>query len=58
VRVLSQAQADQMVSEARLNAHHVVQVDGTTTFISHLPFITSSLQQAAGSQQSMALNAL
>lgn len=51
VRVLSQAQADQIVSEARLNAHHVVQVDGTTTFRKPpAPFITSSLQQAAGSR--------
>jgi len=51
VRVLSQAQADQIVSEARLNAHHVVQVDGTTTFRKPpAPFITSSLQQTAGSR--------
>ncbi len=49
VRVLSQQQADQLVAQARSNAHHVVRVDATTTTRKPpAPFTTSSLQQAAG----------
>ena len=50
-RVLSMSQADQLVVQARSNAHQVVQVDGTTTSRKPpAPFTTSSLQQAAGSR--------
>ncbi len=51
VRVLSQAQADSLVAQAKSNPHHVVSVDATTTTRKPpAPFITSSLQQAAGSR--------
>jgi DNA topoisomerase-1 len=51
VRVLSQAQADSLVAQAKSNPHHVVQVDATTTTRKPPPpFTTSSLQQAAGSR--------
>ncbi|MBW4639397.1 MAG: type I DNA topoisomerase [Gloeocapsa sp. UFS-A4-WI-NPMV-4B04] len=51
VRVLSQNQADQLVAQAQSNPHHVVRVDATTTTRRPpAPFMTSSLQQAAGSR--------
>jgi DNA topoisomerase-1 len=51
VRVLSQAQADAIVAQAQSNPHHVVRVDATTTTRRPpAPFMTSSLQQAAGSR--------
>lgn len=51
VRVLSQNQADAIVAQAQSNPHHVVRVDATTTTRKPpAPFITSSLQQAAGSR--------
>lgn len=51
VRVLSQNQADSLVALAKSNPHHVVRVDATTTTRKPpAPFITSSLQQAAGSR--------
>jgi DNA topoisomerase-1 len=51
VRVLSQAQADELVAQAKASPHYVVRVDATTTTRKPpAPFITSSLQQAAGSR--------
>lgn len=51
VRVLSQAQADSLVALSKSNSHHVVRVDATTTTRKPpAPFMTSSLQQAAGSR--------
>jgi len=51
IRVLSQQQADKIVAQAWSNSHHVVQADTTTTTRKPpAPFITSSLQQAAGSR--------
>lgn len=48
-RVLSQAEADRLVSIAQTEPHHVVSVDGKTVHQSPPPsFTTSSLQQAAG----------
>lgn len=51
VRVLSEEEAEQLVAQARSNAHQVVQVNGTTTARKPpAPFTTSSLQQASGSR--------
>lgn len=50
-RVTSQAEADQLVAIARANRHQVITVEGKTTYQSPPPpFITSSLQQAAGAK--------
>ena len=50
-KVLSQQEADRLVQIAQTNPHHVVKVEGKTTFRKPPPpFITSSLQQAAGSR--------
>ena len=50
-RVTSQADADQLVAIARSHPHQVVTVEGkTTTQAAPPPFITSSLQQAAGTK--------
>ncbi len=50
-RVLSQAQADGIVQIARVNSHYVVSVEGKTTTRNPPPaFVTSSLQQAAGTK--------
>lgn len=51
IRVLSQNQADALVVQAKSSPHHVVRVDATTTSRKPpAPFMTSSLQQAAGSR--------
>jgi len=51
VRVLSQAQAEQLVTIARTHPHRVVQIDSKETSRKPpAPFTTSSLQQAAGSR--------
>ncbi len=48
-RVLSQAEADNLVALAKAHPHHVVNTEGkTTTKAPPPPFITSSLQQSAG----------
>lgn len=48
-RVTSQAEADRVVEIARSHPHHVFSVEGKTTAQSPPPpFITSTLQQAAG----------
>ena len=50
-RVTTQAEADRLVGIARTSAHQVVSVEGKTTHPSPPPpFITSTLQQAAGSK--------
>jgi len=50
-RVTTQAEADRLVQVARANPHQVVKVAGKTTHQSPPPpFITSSLQQAAGAK--------
>jgi DNA topoisomerase I len=50
-RVTSQARADQLVAIAQNNPHQVVQIEGKVTHQSPPPpFITSSLQQAAGAR--------
>ena len=50
-RVLSQQEADRLVEIAKTYPHHVVKVEGKTVFRKPPPpFITSSLQQAAGSR--------
>lgn len=50
-RVTCQAEADRLVAIARANPHHVVAIEGKTTYQSPPPpFITSSLQQAAGAK--------
>ncbi|UBF30340.1 type I DNA topoisomerase (plasmid) [Kovacikia minuta CCNUW1] len=50
-RVTSQAEADRLVAIARANPHQVVSVEGKTSQQSPPPpFITSSLQQAAGAK--------
>ncbi|WP_370588031.1 type I DNA topoisomerase [Trichocoleus sp. FACHB-591] len=50
-RVTSQAAADRLVEIAQQNPHHVVSVEGkTATRTPPPPFITSTLQQAAGSR--------
>jgi DNA topoisomerase-1 len=50
-RVTSQAEADRLVAIARANSHQVVTVEGKVTHQSPPPpFITSSLQQAAGAK--------
>lgn len=50
-RVLSLAEADQLVTLAKDHPHRVVQAEGKlTTKSPPPPFITSSLQQSAGSQ--------
>jgi len=50
-RVITQAEADRFVAIARSNPHQVVAVEGKTTHQSPPPpFITSSLQQAAGAK--------
>jgi DNA topoisomerase I len=50
-RVLSQAEADRIVEQAKLYPHQVVSIEGKiTTRTPPPPFITSSLQQAAGSR--------
>ncbi|MBV8884510.1 MAG: type I DNA topoisomerase [Chroococcidiopsidaceae cyanobacterium CP_BM_RX_35] len=51
VRVLSQAQAEQLVTTARTHPHRAVQIDSKETSRKPpAPFTTSSLQQAAGSR--------
>jgi DNA topoisomerase I len=50
-RVLSEAEAIRLVEEARQHPHHVIQVEGKTVYRQPPPpFITSTLQQAAGSK--------
>lgn len=50
-RVTSQAEADRLVAIARANSHQIVAIEGKTTHQSPPPpFITSSLQQAAGAK--------
>ena len=50
-RVTTQAEADRLVTIARTSSHQVVAVEGKTTHQSPPPpFITSTLQQAAGSK--------
>lgn len=50
-RVSSQAEADRLVAIAQSNPHHVISTKGKTkTQAPPPPFITSSLQQAAGSR--------
>jgi DNA topoisomerase I len=50
-RVTSQAAADQLVAIARSHPHQVIQIEGKVTHQSPPPpFITASLQQAAGSR--------
>lgn len=50
-RVLSQEEADQLVALARQHEHRVIRAEGKlTTKSPPPPFITSSLQQSAGSQ--------
>jgi DNA topoisomerase-1 len=50
-RVLSEAEATRLVEEAKLHPHQVVQYEGKINYRQPPPpFITSSLQQAAGSR--------
>ena len=50
-RVLSEAEADRLVAEAKNHPHQVIQYEGKTTYRQPPPpFITSTLQQAAGSR--------
>lgn len=50
-RVLSKAEADRLVQQARQHPHHVVTIEGkTTSRTPPPPFVTSTLQQAAGSR--------
>jgi len=50
-RVTSQEEADRLVAIARSHPHQVVKVDGkTTTQSPPPPFVTSTLQQAAGAK--------
>lgn len=50
-RVTNQAEAERLVAIARSNPHQVVTVEGKTTYQSPpAPFITSTLQQAAGAK--------
>ena len=50
-KVLSQQEADRLVQIAKTNPHQVIKVESKTTFRKPPPpFITSSLQQAAGSR--------
>jgi DNA topoisomerase I len=50
-RVLSQAEADRLVEQARLFPHRVVSIDGKVVDRTPPPpFVTSTLQQAAGSR--------
>ncbi|MBD2777057.1 type I DNA topoisomerase [Iningainema tapete] len=50
-RVLSEAEATRLVSEAKRHPHQVVQYEGKITYRQPPPpFITSTLQQAAGSK--------
>lgn len=50
-RVLSEQEADRLVEEAKRHPHHVVQYEGKLNYRQPPPaFITSSLQQAAGSR--------
>ena len=50
-RVLSQAEADRLVQVAQQQPHRIVSIEGkTTNRTPPPPFVTSSLQQAAGSR--------
>jgi DNA topoisomerase-1 len=50
-RVTSQERADELVAIARSHPHHVLQIEGKqTTQSPPPPFVTSTLQQAAGSK--------
>jgi DNA topoisomerase-1 len=50
-RVLSEAEADRLVAEAKQHPHKVIQVEGKLTYRQPPPpFTTSTLQQAAGSK--------
>lgn len=50
-RVLSAAQADSLVQQAKANPHHIVSAEGKiATRTPPPPFVTSSLQQAAGAR--------
>ncbi|MFM7408215.1 MAG: type I DNA topoisomerase [Cuspidothrix sp.] len=50
-RVLSAVEADRLVAEAKQHPHQVIQVEGKLTYRQPPPpFITSTLQQAAGSK--------
>jgi DNA topoisomerase-1 len=50
-RVLSEAEADRLVAEAKQHPHQVIQVEGKLTYRQPPPpFTTSTLQQAAGSK--------
>ncbi|MCU0552639.1 MAG: type I DNA topoisomerase [Leptolyngbya sp. Prado105] len=50
-RVLSQAEADRLVQQARANSHQILAIEGKlVNRTPPPPFITSSLQQAAGSR--------
>lgn len=54
-RVLSEAEATRLVEEAREHPHQVIQVEGKTVYRQPPPpFITSTLQQAAGSKLKLA----
>ncbi|MBE9205954.1 type I DNA topoisomerase [Nostoc sp. LEGE 06077] len=54
-RVLSEAEATGLVEEARRYPHQVIQVEGKTVYRQPPPpFITSTLQQAAGSKLKLA----
>ena len=50
-KVLSEAEADRLVAEARKHPHQIIQYEGKTSYRQPPPpFITSTLQQAAGSR--------
>lgn len=50
-RVLSEVEADRLVAEAKQHPHPVIQIEGKLTYGQPPPpFITSTLQQAAGSK--------
>ncbi|MEO1185341.1 MAG: type IA DNA topoisomerase, partial [Cyanobacteria bacterium J06636_27] len=50
-RVLSEAEADRLVAEAKKYPHQIIKYEGKTTYRQPPPpFITSTLQQAAGSR--------
>lgn len=50
-RVLSEAEADRLVAEAKQHPHQVIQLEGKLTYRQPPPpFTTSTLQQAAGSK--------